>query len=213
MNIELPSNLKLMSLGTDCLLMRAFVDCVHGPLDDVGVNGPECLYALKNKTFLKTFLKGKYTLYKSTNPYLSENEFYLNDLKILITHEDYTDNKVKQKYIKLIDNFYDFYSHISEDDHYFMLYIRYNFSEKNAIDFRNALEDLGILDKTIVFANKDYSEIFPKFIFLGDLDLKNMPHSKDILLSSRVFNKNLIVLRNLLKEKGYTTISSDVKID
>lgn len=206
MNIELPSNLKLMSLGTDCLLMNAFVDHIPGPLDDVGVNGPQCLYALKNKTFLKTFLKGKYTLYKSTNPWLSEKEFYLNDLKILITHEDYTDDKVKQGYVKLIKNFYDFYSHINEDDHYFMLYIRYNFSEKNAIDFRNALEDLGILDKTIVFANKDYSEIFPNFIFLGDLDLRNMPHSKDILLSSRVFNKNSIVLRNLLREKGYATI-------
>ena len=94
-----------------------------------------------------------------------------------------------------------------------MLYVRYNFSEKDAIDFRNALEDLGILDKTIVFANKDYSEIFPKFIFLGDLDLRNMPRSKDILLSARVFIKNLIVLRNLLKEKGYATVSSDIKID
>lgn len=213
MNIELPSNLKLMSLGTDCLLMKAFSDCIHGPLDDIGVNGPECFYALKDKTFLKKFLKGKYTLCKSANPGLSETEFYLNDLKILITHEDYTDDKVKQNYIKLINNFYDFYSHINEDDHYFMLYVRYNFSEKDAIDFRNALEDLGILDKTIVFANKDYSEIFPKFIFLGDLDLRNMPRSKDILLSARVFIKNLIVLRNLLKEKGYATVSSDIKID
>lgn len=156
-------------------------------------------------------MKGKYTLYKSLNPGLSETEFYLNDLKILITHEDYTDDKVKQNYIKLINNFYDFYSHINEDDHYFMLYVRYNFSEKDAIDFRNALEDLGILDKTIVFANKDYSEIFPKFIFLGDLDLRNMSHSKDILPSVRVFTKNLIVLRNLLKEKGYATISYDIK--
>lgn len=213
MNIELPSNLKLMSLGTDCLLTKAFLDTVKGPFDDGGcVINTNYLYFLKDKTFLGKFLKSDHIEYDSTNPWFDKKEFYIKNIDMLITHGDYNDEFFKKRFIKLIEAFYDFYRHIDEEDHYFILYIRYNFSDERALKFKDALEYLGVLDKTIVFANKDYSEAFPNFIFLGDLNLKNMPHNKDILLSTRVFNKNMIVLRKLLREKGYTTISNSVSL-
>lgn len=214
MNIELPSNLKLMSLGTDCLLTKAFLETVKGPFDDSGlVTNANYLYFLRDKTFLGKFLKSDYKEYDSTNHWFDKKIFYIKNVDMLIVHEDYNDEFFKKRFIKLVDAFYDFYSHIDEEDHYFILYIRYNYSDERALKFKDALEYLGILDKTIVFANKDYSDAFPNFIFLGELNLKNMPHNKDILLSTRVFNKNMIVLRKLLKEKGYATISSNIKID
>lgn len=207
MNVELKPNLKLMSLGTDCLLKKAFLDITEGPCDESGFANPNYLYCLKDKTFLKKFLTSDYRELKSTNPWFYEKEFFIKDLGMLITHGDYTDEDFKKRYVHLTNAFYDFYNHINEEDYYFIFYIRYNFSDKRVQEFKDALEYLGILDKTIVFGNKDFSETFPNFIFLGDLNLKNMPHNKDILISTRVFNKNLIALRNLLREKGYATIN------
>lgn len=177
-------NLKLMSLGEDCKFLR-IGDRIKGPVDNIFCYSEDYLESLFNMTYLKKLL--------TIEPTIIGEKYIFNELGIVIIHNKFNVKYIRE-HIKRLKNFYDFLSHIHEEDHYFMISLNRLDTNINPLKVKKILEDNNILEKTIVFGLEEHKEDFPLFItvkpqYSGDED--EFHKSEDDLLSH--FSEYLIL--------------------
>lgn len=145
---ELPENAKFMSLGSNCIF-TCLQDRIRGPLDNILQLNVTALDYLFQGKYLKEFLNIKNVSIIELD---GKTIFEINKLELLIRHNDYSSLKYKKEHIRRVSTFYDFLKNLQVDSSsYFLIYCPIGAEEVT----KEILIKYNIMDKTIVFANKD----------------------------------------------------------
>ena len=161
-NFNLNPNLNYMALGYNC-----FFNCVasriRGPVDNLFCKDAWYIYKLCDESYLKIVLDDK------NIQNLHDSIYHIDSLNLNIIH-DKPDTKWKNQQIERYANFRKFINNLQNpNDYYFLLYV---IDEKYVFEYKIALEDNGLMDKTIVFSHeKKYLELFKNRVLI-DIDFK-----------------------------------------
>lgn len=161
-NFNLNPNLNYMALG-----YNHFFNCVasrvRGPVDNLFCKDACYIYKLCDESYLKIALDDK----NIRN--LHDSIYHIDSLNLNIIH-DKPDTKWKNQQIEKYANFRKFINNLQNpNDYYFLLYV---IDEKYVFEYKKALEDNSLMDKTIVFSHeKKYLELFKNRVLI-DIDFK-----------------------------------------
>lgn len=165
-NFNLNPNLHYMALGYNCYFL-CVTNRVRGPVDNISCYGTDYIYNLCDKSYLNIVLNDE-----NIQRFPDTTIFNINSLSLNIVHNK-PDKKWKNQQIKRYANFRKFINNLqNSNDYYFLLYI---INEKSALEYKKALEDNGLMEKTIVFSHEEkYLELFKNKVLINidfELDL------------------------------------------
>lgn len=169
---ELPKNSHFFILGTNCaftgLTNHSFFS--KGPIDNADCINPRYINALFDGTYLNKLLYfNKEELVFNKDPYDGSLDgcyhLFSESLGVYFVHNEYNLSFIKNQ-IKRYNNFKEFCKKLPEENYYFVLNLFVNNYQKNFLDWADVLEKNNIMDKTIVFGNKDYKDNFKNFIIV-----------------------------------------------
>lgn len=162
-NFNLNPNLHYMVLGYNCYFL-CVANRVRGPVDNIACYDADYIYKLCDKSYLKIVLDDK-----NIQHFPNTTIFNINSLSLNIVHNK-PDKKWKNQQIKRYANFRKFINNLqNSNDYYFLLYI---INEKSALEYKKALEDNGLMEKTIVFSHEEkYLELFKNKVLI-DIDFE-----------------------------------------
>ena len=171
-NFNLNPNLHYMVLGYNCYFL-CVTNRVRGPVDNIHCCNVDYIYKLCDKSYLNIALNDE-NIQHSPNTTM----FYINGLNLNIVHNK-PDKKWKNQQIERYANFRKFINNLqNSNDYYFLLYI---INEKYALEYKKALEDNDLMDKTIVFSHEEkYLELFKNRVLIGiDFELDTSKYGGD----------------------------------
>ena len=145
---------------------------VRGPVDNLFCFDAGYIYKLCDKSYLSIALNDE------NIQNLPNSKFHIDGLNLNIVHNK-PDTKWKNQQIKRYANFRKFINNLQNpNDYYFLLYI---INEKYALEYKKALEDNGLMEKTIVFSHEEkYLELFKNRVLINiDFELDT---SKDEII-------------------------------
>ena len=168
-NFNLNPNLHYMVLGYNCYFL-CVANRVRGLVDNISCYGTDYIYNLCDKSYLNIVLNDE-----NIQRFPDTTIFNINSLSLNIVHNK-PDKKWKNQQIKRYANFRKFINNLqNSNDYYFLLYI---INEKSALEYKKALEDNGLMEKTIVFSHEEkYLELFKNKVLI-DIDFE-LDLSKD----------------------------------
>lgn len=169
-----------MVLGYNCYFAYV-VSRVRGPVDNLFCCDTDDIYKLCDKSYLSIALNDE-NIWKFRN----RSIFHINGLNLNIVHNK-PDKKWKNQQIKRYTNFRKFINNLQNSNDYYLLYI---INEKYALEYKKALEDNGLMEKTIVFSHEEkYLELFKNRVLI-DIDFE-LDTSKDEIVqwSQPLLNK------------------------
>lgn len=170
-NFNLNPNLHYMVLGYNCYFL-CVANRVRGPVDNISCYGVDYIYKLCDKSYLNIVLNDE-----NIQCFPNTNTFRISSLSLDIIHNK-PDKKWKNQQIKRYTNFRKFINNLqNSNDYYFLLYI---INEKSALEYKKALEDNGLMEKTIAFSHEEkYLELFKNKVLI-DIDFElNLPKNKE----------------------------------
>lgn len=141
---KIPSNLKLMSIGTNCLFSN--IVTYKSPLDRIYIKNTNSLKLLLNKNYIKTFLSENF-LNRIDLGWKSQYCFDSDILGFVISHHDPNDQKFQINHIKRVLNFYKFLNKVYSDENYYFL-LSFSRSSKE-------LDNSTLLDEYIHFLSEN----------------------------------------------------------
>lgn len=168
---NLNPNLHYMVLGYNCYFTYV-ASRVRGPVDNLFCFDADYIYKLCDKSYLSIALNDE------NIQNLPNSKFHIDILNLDINHNK-PDRKWKNQQIKRYANFRKFINNLqNSNDYYFLLYI---INEKYALEYKKALEDNGLMEKTIVFSHEEkYLELFKNKVLINiDFELDT---SKDEII-------------------------------
>ena len=162
-NFNLNSNLHYMVLGYNCYFI-CVTSRIRGPVDNILCCDADYIYKLCDNSYLKIALNDE-----NIQQCNDTTAFYINGLNLCVVHNELNKEWKKQQ-IKRYINFRKFINNLQNpNDYYFLLYV---INEKYAFEYKKALEDNGLMEKTIVFSHeKKYLDLFKNRVLI-DLDSK-----------------------------------------
>ena len=168
-NFNLNPNLHYMVLGYNCYFL-CVTNRVRGPVDNISCYSTDYIYKLCDKSYLNIVLSDE-NIQRVPNTTV----FKINSLSLDIIHNK-PDKEWKNQQIKRYANFRKFINNLqNSNDYYFLLYI---INEESALKYKKALEDNGLMEKTIVFSHEEkYLELFKNKVLI-DIDFE-LDSSKD----------------------------------
>lgn len=162
-----------MSLGTNCAFLKINAKRITGPVDNVECSKVAYIEHLIKKTYLKEIatanLKPDYFEYDHFDRHLKkQHKKVLNhkDLGLYFAHVSYDSNFIKNQVIRL-QNFYNFYDKVSQEENYYFLLSLFSYSQYkliNYLDIKDILIKYNLMEKTIVFGPDDYKSYFQNYI-------------------------------------------------
>lgn len=181
-NFNLSPNLHYMVLGYNCYFVYV-VSRVRGPVDNLFCCDADYIYKLCDKSYLSIALNDE-NIWKFCN----SSVFHINGLNLNIVHNK-PDKKWKNQQIKRYVNFRKFINNLqNSNDYYFLLYI---INEKYALEYKKALEDNGLMEKTIVFSHEEkYLELFKNRVLI-DIDFKLDTSKNEVIWWSRPLSNKI----------------------
>src|SRR5574344_187265 len=162
-NFNLNPNLHYMVLGYNCYFL-CVANRVRGPVDNIFCCDADYIYKLCDKSYLSIALNDE-----NIQRFPNTTIFHIHGFNLNIVHNK-PDKKWKNQQIKRYANFRKFINNLqNSNDFYFLLYI---INEKYALEYKKALEDNGLMEKTIVFSHKEkYLELFKNKVLI-DIDFE-----------------------------------------
>ncbi len=170
-NFNLNPNLHYMVLGYNCYFL-CVANRVRGPVDNISCHSTDYIYKLCDKSYLNIVLNDE-----NIQCFPNNNTFRISSLGLDIIHNK-PDKKWKNQQIKRYANFRKFINNLqNSNDYYFLLYI---INEKSALEYKKALEDNGLMEKTIAFSHEEkYLELFKNKVLIDIGFELNLPKYKE----------------------------------
>lgn len=199
---KIPANLKLMSIGTNCLFSNV-ITC-KSPLDRIYIENINSLKLLLDKSYIKTFLNENFINRVDLGwktPYCFEG----NTLGIIVSHHDPNSQKFQLNHIKRVLNFYKFLNKVYNDENYYFL-LSFSRSSKELdnstlIDeYTKFLNENNLNKKTFVFCEKKYSKNFDNTILINGIDYSECDNYDKWLYQ---FRRNFNDVSTMFKQQGY----------
>lgn len=192
-NFNLNPNLHYMVLGYNCYFL-CVANRVRGPVDNISCFDADYIYKLCDKSYLNIALNDE-----NIQHFPNTTIFHINGLNLNIVHNK-PDRKWKNQQIKRYANFRKFINNLqNSNDYYFLLYI---INEKYALEYKKALEDNGLMDKTIVFSHEEkYLELFKNRVLI-DIDFELDTSKQEVMWWYRPLS---IKIYEFFKTNGFIT--------
>ena len=195
---ELPKNSHFFILGTNCAFTGLTDHSLFskGPIDNADCLGPRYINALFDGTYLNKLLHfNKEELVFNKDPYDGSLDgcyhLFSENLGVYFVHNEYNLSFIKNQ-IKRYNNFKEFCKKLPEENYYFVLNLFVNKYQKNFLDWADVLEKNNIMDKTIVFGNKDYKDNFKNFIIVPCDNKSRDDWLKNVDFILTLFNKYIL---------------------
>lgn len=199
---KIPANLKLMSIGTNCLFSNV-ITC-KSPLDRIYIENINSLKLLLDKSYIKTFLNENFINHVDLGwkaPYCFEG----NTLGIIVGHHDPNSQKFQLNHIKRVLNFYKFLNKVYNDENYYFL-LSFSRSSKELDnstlinEYTKFLNKNNLNKKTFVFCEKKYSKNFDNTILINSIDYSECDNYDKWLYQ---FRRNFNDVSIMFKQQGY----------
>lgn len=199
---KIPSNLKLMSIGTNCLFSN--IVTYKSPLDRIYIKNTNSLKLLLNKNYIKTFLSENF-LNRIDLGWKSKYCFDSDILGFVIGHHNPNDQKFQINHIKRVLNFYKFLNKVYSDENYYFL-LSFSRSSKELDnstlldEYIRFLNENNLNKKTFVFCEEKYSKNFDNVILINSIDYAESDNYDKWLYQ---FRKNSDEVSVMFKQQGY----------